>query len=77
MGYIPKGLVNEGLYTNGGEFTTTNGKPYKGYYHQLFDGAVSSGKTPNSPDSQPLITNYSTDQQNYYLVLVHQILLLI
>ena len=68
MGYIPKGLVNEGLYTNGGEFTTTNGKPYKGYYHQLFDGAVSSGKTPNSPDSQPLITNYSTDQQNYYLV---------
>ena len=35
MGYIPKGLVNEGLYTNCGEFTTTNGKPYKGYYDQL------------------------------------------
>ena len=68
MGYIPKSLVNEGLYTNGGEFTTTNGKPYKGYYHQLFDGEIASGKTPNSPDSQPLITNYSTDQQNYYLV---------
>jgi len=68
MGYIPKGLVNEGLYTNGGEFTTTNGKPYKGYYHQLFDGAVSSGKTPNSPDSQPLITNYSTDDSNDYIV---------
>ena len=68
MGYIPKGLVNEGLYTNGGEFTTTNGKPYKGYYHQLFDGAVSSGKTPNSPDSQPLITNYSTDDPNNYIV---------
>ena len=68
MGYIPKGLVNEGLYTNGGEFTTTNGKPYKGYYHQLFDGAVSSGKTPNSPDSQPLITNYSTDNPNNYIV---------
>ena len=68
MGYIPKGLVNEGLYTNGSEFTTTNGKPYKGYYHQLFDGAVSSGKTPNSPDSQPLITNYSTDDPNNYIV---------
>ena len=68
MGYIPKGLVNEGLYTNGGEFTTTNGKPYKGYYHQLFDGAVSSGKTPNSPDSQPLITNYSTDDPDNYIV---------
>jgi hypothetical protein len=68
MGYIPKSLVNTGLYTNGGEFTTTNGKPYKGYYHQLFDGEIASGKTPNSPDSQPLITNYSTDQQNYYLV---------
>ena len=68
MGYIPKSLVNTGLYTNGGEFTTTNGKPYKGYYHQLFDGEIASGKTPNSTDSQPLITNYSTDQKNYYLV---------
>jgi len=68
MGYVPKGLVNEGLYTNGGEFTTNDGKPYKGYYHQMFDGAVSSGKTPNSPNSQPLITNYSTNQPNNYIV---------
>ena len=68
MGYIPKSLVNTGLYTNGGEFTTSDGKPYKGDYHQLFDGEVASGKTPNSPNSQPLITNYSPIQQNNYIV---------
>ena len=68
MGYIPKSLVNTGLYTNGGEFTTSEGKPYKGYYYETFDGSISSGKDPNSPNSQPLITNYSTVQPNNYIV---------
>ena len=34
MGYIPKSLVNTGLYTNGGEFIDpSTGKFYKGYFH--------------------------------------------
>ena len=47
MTYIPKSLVNNNLYTAGGEFTDPNtGLPYKGYYRETFDGTVSSGKTP-------------------------------
>ncbi len=69
MTYIPKSLVNNGLYTAGGEFTDPNtGLPYKGYYHETFTGDVSSGKTPNSPNPITLVRNYSTTQKNNYIV---------
>ena len=69
MTYIPKSLVNSNLYTGGGEFTDPNtGIPYKGYYHETFTGAASSGKTPNSPNSISLVKNYSVQQENNYIV---------
>ena len=69
MTYIPKSLVNSNLYTGGGEFTDPNtGETYVGYYHETFTGDVSSGKTPNSPNPITLIRNYSTIQQNNYIV---------
>ena len=69
MTYIPKSLVNNGLYTAGGEFTDPNtGKDYKGYYHENFTNAVASGKTPNSPNSKTLVKNYSATQENNNIV---------
>ena len=68
MSYIPKSLVNSNLYTSGGEFTTTSGKAYVGYYHQTFSGNVSTGKTPNSPNSVKLIENYNPNPINNYIV---------
>jgi len=69
MTYIPKSLVNNGLYTAGGEFTNpVTGEDYKGYYHETFIGEVSSGKIPNSPNSVALVKNYSTSQENNYIV---------
>ena len=69
MTYIPKSLVNNGLYTAGGEFTNPiTGEDYKGYYHENFTGAISSGKTPNSPNSTTLVKNYNTDQKNNFIV---------
>jgi len=68
MSYVPKSLVNANLYTGGDEFTTTSGEPYVGYYHQLFNNDVSSGKTPNDPNSVPLIQNFSENPINNYIV---------
>jgi hypothetical protein len=56
MSYIPKSLTNNNLFTNGGEFADPNGKPYSGYYHQLFDGKIYSGKTPLEPTKRLLTT---------------------
>jgi len=68
MSYIPKSLVNANLYTGGDEFTTTSGEPYVGYYHQLFNNSVSSGKTPNDPNSVDLVKNFSEKPVNNYIV---------
>lgn len=54
MSYIPKSLTNNNLFTNGSEFIDSTGKPYSGYYHQLFNGQVYSGKTPLDPTRQLL-----------------------
>lgn len=50
MTYIPKSLVNNNLYTSGGEYINPQGKPYEGFYHELFNGQVYSGKTPLDPN---------------------------
>ena len=68
MSYIPKSLVNANLYTGGDEFTTTSGEPYVGYYHQLFNNSVGSGKTPNDPNSVALVKNFSENPVNNYIV---------
>jgi hypothetical protein len=55
MTYIPKSLTNNNLFTNGGEFVDSTGKPYiVGPYHQLFNGQIYSGKTPLEPTKQLL-----------------------
>ena len=38
------------------------------YYHETFVGEVSSGKTPNSPNSVALVKNYSTSQENNFIL---------
>ena len=54
MTYIPKSLTNNNLFTNGGEFIDSTGKPYSGPYHQLFNGQIYSGNTPLEPTKQLL-----------------------
>ena len=54
MSYIPKSLVNNNLYTAGGEFNNPNGGDYSGSYHEQYDGSVFSGNDPYSPDRQLL-----------------------
>lgn len=44
--YYPKSKVISNLYTNGDEYVLPNNKPYKGYYHKLFNGKIYTGKTP-------------------------------
>jgi len=56
MTYIPKSLTNNNLFTNGGEFVDSTGKPYSGPYHQLFNGQIYSGKTPLEPTKRLLTT---------------------
>lgn len=68
MSYIPKSLVNSNLYTGGGEFTTTSGEPYIGYYHQTFNDSIATGKTPNSPNSVKLVENFNPNPANNYIV---------
>ena len=54
MTYIPKSLTNNNLFTNGGEFTDINGQPYRGPYHELFNGSIYSGNTPLDPTKKLL-----------------------
>ena len=55
MAYVPKNMVNQNLYTNGGEFTDpSTGKAYQGYYHQYYSGDIFSGKGPT--DANRMIT---------------------
>ena len=69
MGYIPKKMVNSNLYAVEGQFIdSTNGKPYTGDYHQLFNGQSFTGKTPYDPNKRLLVANPSTQQQNTQLV---------
>ena len=64
MTYIPKNMVNTNLYTAGGELTDSEGKPYEGYYHELFNGQTNSGKTPLTPNSKRLIKSKASQTQS-------------
>ena len=65
MGYIPKKMTNNNLYTAGDQFVDSGtGNTYTGSYHELFDGTVFSGKTPNDPNSRKLLVDYKSVPQN-------------
>lgn len=54
--YYPKSQISPSLYTNGGELIYSLTKlEYKGYYYKTSNGQYYSGKTPQSPNSEPLL----------------------
>ena len=58
MSYIPKKLVNPGLYASGDDFIDKNtGKVYRGAYHSNFNGSLFSGNDPYDPEKRPLVPN--------------------
>jgi len=55
--YYPKSQIKTDLYTNGGEFVTSNdGAVYQGYYFSTSDGSYFTGRNPN-------------DKPNFFLTL--------
>ena len=64
MSYIPKALVNNNLYTAGGEFADQNGNDYSGSYHEQYDGSIFSGPDPYSPNKQLLASRTAPFQEN-------------
>jgi len=69
MSYYPKKMVNINLYTSGNEYVnSTNGQPYSGPYHQMYDGSVYSGIDPTDPNRNPLdVSRSSIVQTNQVL----------
>jgi len=60
MSYIPKKLVNPGLYATGDNFLDeSTGKVYTGPYHNNFNGDSFTGIDPYDPNKRPLIPNPS------------------
>jgi len=60
MPYYPKSQIKSGLYTSGGEYSLVpppnniNASQYVGYYYQVSNGSLYTGKTPQDGLSQPL-----------------------
>jgi len=51
--YYPKSQIIPNLSTNGDEFNTSGGDPYKGKYYKTSDGKFFSGANPNDkPNNQ-------------------------
>ena len=58
MSYIPKKLVNPGLYATGDNFLdATTRDVYRGPYHANFNGSLFSGNDPYDPEKRPLVPN--------------------
>lgn len=58
--YYPKSQIKTDLYTNGGEFVTSNdGVVYQGYYFSTSDGLYFTGKNPNNKPNFPLTLNFN------------------
>lgn len=81
--YYPKSQVKTNLYTNGGEYVTSDSNtPYKGYYYQTSTGEYFSGRTPNETPSFRLVksdlyeleggptvsSSFGSESDNYYLI---------
>jgi hypothetical protein len=62
--YYPKSKIITNLYTNGNEYVIkSNGKPYIGFYHKLYNGNIFTGKNPeDSYIAELMISNYSTTE---------------
>ena len=59
MSYIPKKLVNPGLYATGDNFLdATTRDVYRGPYHANFNGSLFSGNDPYDPEKRPLFPNH-------------------
>ena len=64
MSYIPKKLVNTGLYATGDQFLDLQTKkPYRGPYHSNVNGPIFSGVDPYDPNKKRLIPN--PDSKSY------------
>ena len=58
--YYPKSQIKTDLYTNGGEFVTSNDRVvYQGYYFSTSDGLYFTGKNPNNKPNFPLTLNFN------------------
>ena len=59
--YYPKSQIKTDLYTNGGEFVTSNdGVVYQGYYFSTSDGLYFTGRNPNNKPNFPLTLNLNS-----------------
>ena len=60
MSYVPKKLVNPGLYATGDTFVDAQSKEvYRGPYHSNFDGSLFTGVDSYDPNKRELIPNPS------------------
>ena len=58
--YYPKSQIKTDLYTNGGEFVTSNDRVvYQRYYFSTSDGLYFTGKNPNNKPNFPLTLNFN------------------
>ena len=54
--YIPKNRITTNLYTRGEEYKiAATGVPYTGYYWEMYNGTIFTGKNPNDKPSEQLI----------------------
>ena len=59
--YYPKSQIKTDLYTNGGEFVTSNdGVIYQGYYFSTSNGLYFTGRNPNNKPNFPLTLNLNS-----------------
>jgi hypothetical protein len=63
--YYPSFRIKTDLITNGSEFKTSDGKPYKGKYYVTYDGRSFSGANPLEGDSQELFKNVTLTSSDY------------
>jgi len=62
--YYPKSQIKTNLYTNGDEYQTPDGIPYKGFYWRTSSGKFYTGKNPNDSPIKTLSELKSPKQEN-------------
>jgi hypothetical protein len=51
--YLPKSKYSKPIYTRGDELTVmSTGKPYVGWYFEIYNGKVYKGKDPDSAGAE-------------------------
>lgn len=64
--YYPSFRIKTDLITNGSEFNTSDGKPYKGKYYATYDGRLFTGANPIVGTNEELF-NIATRTSSEYL----------